>query len=100
LEIPAFAAEYEDEFLKAIIGLSAKTAENKRQQKKKELASLTARDKELDMLFERLYEDNVSGKIDDTRFSKMSKRYEEEQGERLPSVPLCDIAGTLVISKS
>lgn len=33
------------------------------------------------MLFERLYEDNVSGKIDDARFSKMSKRYEQEQGE-------------------
>ena len=79
--LSTFATEYEDEFLKAIIGLSAKTAENKRQQKKKELAALNARDKELDMLFERLYEDNVSGKIDDARFSKMSKRYEEEQGE-------------------
>ena len=33
------------------------------------------------MLFERLYEDNVSGKIDDARFAKMSKRYEQEQGE-------------------
>ena len=79
--LSAFAAEYEDEFLKAIIGLSAKTAESKRQQKKKELSALNARDKELDMLFGRLYEDNVSGKIDDARFSKMSKRYEEEQGE-------------------
>ena len=29
-----------------------------------------ARDRELDMLFERLYEDNVSGKIDDARFAK------------------------------
>ena len=33
------------------------------------------------MLLERLYEDNVAGKIDDARFSKMSKRYEQEQGE-------------------
>ena len=40
-----------------------------------------ARDRELDMLFERLYEDNVSGKIDDARFVKMSKRYEQKQGE-------------------
>lgn len=29
-----------------------------------------ARDKELDVLFERLYENNVAGKIDDARFSK------------------------------
>ncbi len=42
---------------------------------------LLTRDKELDMLFERLYEDNVAGKIDDARFAKMSKRYEQEQGE-------------------
>ncbi len=42
---------------------------------------MLTRDKELDMLFERLYEDNVAGKIDDARFAKMSKRYEQEQGE-------------------
>ena len=45
-----------------------------------------ARDKELDMLFERLYEDNVSGKIDDARFAKMSKRYEQEQGENAKKI--------------
>ena len=28
-----------------------------------------------------LYEDNVAGKIDDARFARMSKRYEQEQGE-------------------
>ena len=27
------------------------------------------------------YEDNVAGKIDDARFARMSKRYEQEQGE-------------------
>ncbi len=46
-----------------------------------ELDGLLARDRELDMLFERFYEDNVAGKIDDARFAKMSKRYEQEQGE-------------------
>ena len=33
-------------------------------------------DEELDGLFERIYEDNVSGKLSDDRFSKMSRRYE------------------------
>ena len=47
----------------------------------RELDALLARDRELDTLFERLYEDNVSGKIDDARFAKMAKRYEQEQGE-------------------
>ena len=34
---------------------------------------------ELDRLFTRLYEDNVSGKISDERFAVMSAGYEDEQ---------------------
>ena len=79
--LAAFASEYEDAFIKAIMGRSAKTAENARVRKQRELDGLVSRDKELDMLFERLYEDNVAGKIDDARFAKMAKRYEQEQGE-------------------
>ena len=76
-----FANEYENDFIKAMVGRSAKVAENERIRKKRELDALLARDRELDTLFERLYEDNVAGKIDDARFSKMAKRYEQEQGE-------------------
>lgn len=79
--LAAFANEYERDFVKAMLGRSAKVAENDRAKKQRELNTLLARDKELDMLFERLYEDNVSGKIDDARFARMSKRYEQEQGE-------------------
>ena len=79
--LAAFASEYEDAFIKAIMGRSAKVAENARVRKQRELDGLLARDRELDMLFERLYEDNVAGKIDDARFAKMAKRYEQEQGE-------------------
>ena len=79
--LTAFANEYEQEFVKAMLGRSAKVADNDRARKQRELNALLARDKELDMLFERLYEDNVAGKIDDARFARMSKRYEQEQGE-------------------
>ena len=79
--LAAFANEYERDFVKAMMGRSAKVAENDRARKQRELNALLTRDKELDMLFERLYEDNVAGKIDDTRFARMSKRYEQEQGE-------------------
>ena len=81
-----FAAEYEDDFVKAIMGHSAKVAQSDRARKQRELDALVARDKELDGLFERLYEDNVSGKISDERFAKMSKRYEEEQGENAAKI--------------
>jgi hypothetical protein len=79
--LATFANEYERDFVKAMMGRSAKVAENDRARKQRELNTLLTRDKELDMLFERLYEDNVAGKIDDTRFAKMSKRCEQEQGE-------------------
>ena len=72
--------------IKAMIGRSAKVAENGRIRKQRELDALTARDRELDMLFERLYEDNVAGKIDDARFAKMSKRYEQEQGKNAKKI--------------
>ena len=76
-----FASLFEDEFLKAVIGHSQQAAENDRKLKEKEMKALLARDEELDGLFERIYEDNVSGKLSDERFAKMSKRYEDEQKE-------------------
>ena len=84
--LACFASEYENDFIKVMIGHSAKVAENATLRKQRELDALTARDRELDMLFERLYEDNVAGKIDDARFSKMSKRYEQEQGENAKKI--------------
>ena len=35
----------------------------------------------LDLLFQRIYEDNVSGKISDERFEMLSETYEKEQAE-------------------
>jgi len=84
--LAAFANEYERDFVKTMLDRSAKVAENDRARKQRELNALLARDKELDMLFERLYEDNVAGKIDDARFARMSKRYEQEQGEIIAKV--------------
>ena len=43
--------------------------------------ALQACDEKLDGLFERICEDNVSGKLSDDRFVKMSRRYEDEQKE-------------------
>ena len=76
-----FASQFEDEFVKAVIGHSQQTEATDRKLKEKELKALQARDEELDGLFERIYEDNVSGKLSDDRFARMSRRYEEEQKE-------------------
>ena len=76
-----FASQFEDEFVKAVIGHSQQAEATDRKLKEKELKALQARDEELDGLFERIYEDNVSGKLSDDRFVRMSRRYEEEQKE-------------------
>ena len=76
-----FASLYEDEFVKDVIGHSQQAEQTDRKLKEKELRTILARDEELDGLFERIYEDNVSGKLSDDRFAKMSRRYEDEQKE-------------------
>ncbi len=46
---------------------------------KRELDQAKARMHKLDEIIQKLYEDNLDGKISDDRFSKMSANYEEEQ---------------------
>lgn len=46
---------------------------------RKHLTKSQKRIAELDKLFTRIYEDNVSGKLSDERFEMMSKSYESEQ---------------------
>ena len=41
---------------------------------------------EIDTMIERLYEDNVPGKIPDDRFSKMMGKYEAEQKALIEAV--------------
>ena len=76
-----FASRYEEEFAKVIMGHAVKASVLEHEQKKKELYALNARDRELDRLFNRMYEDNIAGKIDDARFAKMSSQYTAEQAE-------------------
>lgn len=74
-----FAGKYEDLFIKTVSDFSRETLQRQISAYKAEMRSLTARDRELDKIFERLYEDNISGKITDERFTKMSVSYNSEQ---------------------
>lgn len=46
--------------------------------KRRKLNSYLHRDKELDVIFEKFYEDDVSGNISDERFAKMGRSYEDD----------------------
>lgn len=76
-----FVSQYETQFAKLMMGFTQQAMETERKQVQLELSKAKARDRELDTLFEKLYEDNVAGKISDERFVRMSKKYEGEQAE-------------------
>lgn len=69
-----FACRYEEEFIQAVTAYSKQVLERDKRICRNKLNALIARDKELDRLFERIYEDNVAGKINDERFAKMSAK--------------------------
>ena len=48
-------------------------------EKKRDYDQSKARIAELDQIMQRLYEDNISGKISDERFIKLTETYENEQ---------------------
>jgi len=77
--IMRFATRYEDEFARLVMDHSRKVMESEIETKRNELNSLKRRDSEIDRLFNTMYEDNVAGKIDDSRFAKMSSQYSDEQ---------------------
>ncbi len=76
-----FASRYEKDFARLVMEYSQQADLSQRQRKQKELDSLLARDRELDALFNRMYEDNITGKIDDELFVRMSWQYTPEQRE-------------------
>ncbi|WP_028509527.1 recombinase family protein [Ruminococcus sp. NK3A76] len=71
--------EHEDEFVQAAMDNSVQKQSSELTKAKKALKQAEARIIELDKLFTRLYEDNISGKISDERFAIMSAGYENEQ---------------------
>ena len=71
----------ENEFAQQAMDNSREQVSGELKKAKKLIKQYEKRIAELDTLFTRLYEDNVSGKISDERFEMMSKGYESEQAE-------------------
>ena len=74
-------ASYENQFRKVLGAKQKAEVKKELSAKKKQLSKSESRIKELDLLFQRIYEDNVSGKISDERFEMLSANYETEQAE-------------------
>lgn len=78
-EVIQYVSNYEDEFVQMIMDSDMRQRNRELAQKKKRLAKIQKRIGELDTIFQRIYEDNIIGKLSDERFMKMSKGYEDEQ---------------------
>jgi len=67
-EVTAYAREHESEFVEMIMQSSAKDADKEICESKREYEQAKDRISKLDILIQRLYEDNIDGKISDERF--------------------------------
>ena len=81
-DIPADVYD-EDTFVNLLAQKTSEEVIRKQRHLEDELQKATLRNTKVAELFEKLYEDNVSGKVSDEWFMQLSHKYEVE---RIPSV--------------
>jgi len=77
--VTAFAKDREQEFIRAVMNNSEKELAKELRLSQKEYEQAQVRITAIDKIIQKLYEDNVLGKISEERFYKMSADYEAEQ---------------------
>ncbi|WP_194087093.1 DUF4368 domain-containing protein [Acetivibrio mesophilus] len=77
--VTAFARNFEEEFVEMVTKKTRSELDKSMRDSKRELEQAQARIAKLDEIIQRLYEDNIGGKISDERFAKMTANYEAEQ---------------------
>ena len=80
-KVTSYAAKQEARFMKLVSGQNEDGDRRRNAAKKKEPEAAEKRIAELSAIFKRLYEDSVTGRISDERFTELSADYEAEQKE-------------------
>lgn len=78
-EIVSFVRQNKERFVQMVMDMDLKERNKGLAKKRRLLSDDEKRIAELDNIFKRLYEDNISGKLTDERFRKLSQDYEDEQ---------------------
>ena len=87
-----FVRERESEFVELLTKKNEKDLSRQLRDSTRELEQAMQRISKLDSIIQRLYEDNLDGKISDERFSKMTATYEQEQKDLEARVStICEI---------
>ena len=87
-EAISYVSRHERDFVREISEISLSERDHELAKSKDELTKSEKRIADLDDIFKRLYEDNISGKLSDERFIKLSGDYEREQKELQAAVEL------------
>ena len=74
----SFLHDKEESFVNLLMDKTIQTSKREAKWKEQEIKTMTARVRELDNLFSKIYEDNASGKLTDDRYMMLSKRYDDE----------------------
>ena len=78
-KVTAYAAKHEARFVKLLVQQNEDGGKKQNAARRKEMSAAEKRITELSSIFKRLYEDSVSGRISDERFTELSADYEAEQ---------------------
>lgn len=78
-KVIAYVRDYENDFVQQVTENKAAEQMQMLSVSKRQMEQQMRRIAEIDNIIKRLYEDNLNGKLSDSRFSKMSADYEQEQ---------------------
>ena len=74
-----FASLFEDEFVKVVVDERYREVQLRQKKNQRELAEAKARDKEINRLYEKIYEDQALGRLPEERFMMLASKYDDEQ---------------------
>lgn len=78
-KVIAYVRDYENDFVQQVTENKAAEQMQMLSVSKRQMEQQMRRIAEIDNIIKRLYEDNLNGKLSDSRFSKMSADYEQKQ---------------------
>ncbi|MBR6392944.1 MAG: DUF4368 domain-containing protein, partial [Eubacterium sp.] len=82
-----YITDYEEDFARGVLSEQRYQKKKELASKQKELQKRKSRIEEIDMLIQKLYEDNATGKLTNERYATLSLSLENEQRELKQSVP-------------
>jgi hypothetical protein len=89
-DIIRYTQMFEDDFVKMLFDESVRQVEIAQRKNQIKLNQLELRITDIDILFEKLYEDRTLGKMGEDRFEKLADKYEKEQDDI--KVQIADLA--------